>query len=347
MRPGSVSVMREWLPGIVCLLALGCGRQDAPPREAAGGSAAAPAAEAEAWRPLVGEYERGGRRLVLLERSETLRVLLDSGLGLPVMLTADSLVPLDVPAAPRLAIARAPDGAVSALEDAGGVWTRRPLGRGTFRIAPRRPVEELRAAALAATPPVESPDLFAPDLVEVTSLDSTIRLDIWYATTDNFMGERFYESPRAFLQRPAAEALVRAHHRLEALGYGLLIHDAYRPWYATWMFWEATPDSQKVFVADPAAGSRHNRGAAVDLTLYERANGAPVPMPSGYDEFSARAHPTYPGGTTRQRWHRDLLRATLEAEGFRVYEYEWWHFDFAGWERYPILNLRFEEIVSR
>jgi len=295
----------------------------------------------------VGEYERGGRRLVLLERSETLRILIDSGAGLPVVLRgADSLVPLEAPGAPGFVIARAGDGAVTALEDAGGRWTRRPLDGRTFRITPRRPVAQLLTAARSAVPPDESGDLLPPDLVELTALDSTIRLDVRYATTDNFMGARFYETARAFLQRPAAEALVRAHRRLEALGYGLLIHDAYRPWYVTWMFWEATPDSQKAFVADPAAGSRHNRGAAVDLTLYERATGAPVTMPSGYDEFSERAHPGYPGGTTRQRWHRDLLRATLEAEGFRVYQHEWWHFDYAGWERYPILNLRFEELAG-
>jgi D-alanyl-D-alanine dipeptidase len=158
------------------------------------------------------------------------------------------------------------------------------------------------------------------------------------------MGERFYDTARAFLERPAAEALVRAHRRLAALGYGLLIHDAYRPWYVTWMFWRATPDSLKIFVADPASGSRHNRGAAVDVTLYNLATGAPVTMPSGYDEFSERAYPDYPGGTSRQRWLRDLLRATLEAEGFHVYQYEWWHFDFAGWERYPILNAPFAAI---
>jgi D-alanyl-D-alanine dipeptidase len=302
---------------------------------------------AEAWRPLVGEYEREGRRLVLLERSETLRILLDSGPGLPVVLVGpDSLVPLEAPGAPGFAIARGGDGAVAGLADRGGRWARRPLDGRTFRIVPRRPVAELRAAALTAVPPAEAPDMLSPDLVELTALDSTILLDVRYATADNFMGERFYESARAFLQRPAAEALVRAHRRLEALGYGLMIFDAYRPWYVTWMFWEATPDSQKVFVADPTAGSRHNRGAAVDLTLYERATGLPVTMPSGYDEFSERAHPAYPGGTTCQRWHRDLLRATLEAEGFRVYEHEWWHFDFAGWERYPVLNLRFEEIAG-
>src|SRR5690606_26450191 len=113
------------------------------------------------------------------------------------------------------------------------------------------------------------------------------------------MGARFYPEPRALLQRPAAEALVRAHRKLAEQGYGLLIHDAYRPWHVTKMFFDATPDSMKGFVADPATGSIHNRGAAVDLTLYELADGRAVRMPSGYDEFSERAYPNYLGGTQR------------------------------------------------
>jgi D-alanyl-D-alanine dipeptidase len=215
----------------------------------------------------------------------------------------------------------------------------------TFRIQPVRPVEELRAEALAAVPP---PDTGAaePDLVELRSLDSTIRYDIRYATDRNFMGTPFYDTALAFLQRPAAQALVRAHRRLLRAGYGLLIHDAYRPWYVTKMFWDATPDSLKRFVADPSQGSRHNRGAAVDLSLYDRATGRPVIMPSGYDEFTDRAHPAYAGGTAEARRRRDLLRAAMEAEGFTVYRYEWWHFDFGGWERYPVLNLPFAEVVG-
>jgi serine beta-lactamase-like protein LACTB len=98
------------------------------------------------------------------------------------------------------------------------------------------------------------------------------------------------------------------------------------------------------FVANPANGSRHNRGAAVDLTLYDLASGAPVPMVSGYDEFSTRAAPDYPGGTSAARWHRELLRSALESEGFSVYEFEWWHFDDKAWREYPILNLRFEQL---
>jgi D-alanyl-D-alanine dipeptidase len=223
-------------------------------------------------------------------------------------------------------------------------YRKRDVAQGTFRITPVRPVEELRRVALAATPPAQPDTLRAPDLVELRALDPTIRYDIRYATTNNFMSSVFYSQPRAFLQRPAAAAVVRAHRRLNALGYGLLIHDAYRPWYVTKMFWDATPDSLHDFVADPSAGSRHNRGAAVDLTLFDMRSGEVIEMPSGYDEFSVRAYPEYPGGTSRQRWHRDLLRQVMEAEGFRVYSHEWWHFDYRDWRRYPVLNKRFEDL---
>jgi D-alanyl-D-alanine dipeptidase len=150
----------------------------------------------------------------------------------------------------------------------------------------------------------------------------------------------------AYLQRPAAEALKRVHDRLSEHGYGLLIYDAYRPWHVTKMFWDATPEKYHNFVADPAKGSRHNRGCAVDLTLYDLKTGKPVEMVSGYDEFSDRAFPDYPGGTSRQRWHRDLLRRAMQAEGFSVYEAEWWHFDYKDWQKYPILNKTFEELAK-
>src|SRR5687767_15673237 len=115
---------------------------------------------------------------------------------------------------------------------------------------------------------------------------------------------------------------MHAQHTLDTLGYALLISDASRPCSVTKMFWAATPDNLRHFVADPRAGSRHNRGAAVDLTLYDLQTGQPIEMPGGYDEFSSRSYPDYPGGTERQRWHRELLRRVMEAEGFRVYEFE-------------------------
>jgi D-alanyl-D-alanine dipeptidase len=218
---------------------------------------------------------------------------------------------------------------------------------GQLRLQPVRSVAELLREDRALVPPPESGAFLAADLVEPSRLDSTIRLDIRYASTNNFLGSVFYASPRAFLQRPAALALVRAARVLRTLGYGILIHDAYRPWYVTKVFWDATPPESRWLVANPARGSKHNRGAAVDLTLYDLATGAPVEMPSTYDEATPRALSDYPGGTSRQRWHRALLRRVLEAEGFTVNPSEWWHFDFRDWPQYQILNKPFEEIRWR
>jgi zinc D-Ala-D-Ala dipeptidase len=211
-------------------------------------------------------------------------------------------------------------------------------------ITPVRPVAELRAEALDASPPAEKGNFRKPDLVELAPLDASIHLDIRYATSNDFLGTPVYSQARAFLQRPAAEALLRVQQKLKPLGYGLLIHDAYRPWYVTKIFWDATPPEGKIFVADPAQGSRHNRGCAVDLALYHLASGKPIEMPGIYDEMSPRSFPDYPGGTSLQRWHRDLLRRAMESEGFTVYEAEWWHFDYKDWKEYPILNVPFEKL---
>jgi D-alanyl-D-alanine dipeptidase len=221
------------------------------------------------------------------------------------------------------------------------------ISGGVFHVTPVRPVAELLPAALAATPPAESGEFRSADLVELTTLDPTIRLDVRYATTRNFLGTPLYSQARAFLQRPAAEALVRVNRSLAAEGYGLLVHDAYRPWYVTKIFWDAMPPELHRYVADPAQGSRHNRGCAVDLTLYDLKTGHAVEMPSLYDEATERAYPTYTGGTAEQRGMRDLLRHHMEAEGFAVYEFEWWHFDYHDWKSYRIGNVRFEDIGAR
>jgi D-alanyl-D-alanine dipeptidase len=202
-------------------------------------------------------------------------------------------------------------------------------------------VAELMKEAAMAHPPPESGPFLRPDLVDLTGLDPTIKLDIRYATGENFLGTPVYDEARAYLQRPAAEALLRAHRRLQKRGYGVLIHDAYRPWSVTKVFWEATPPDKHAFVADPAQGSRHNRGCAVDLTLYRLADGRPLEMPGVYDEMSERSHADFPGGTSEERWHRELLREAMTDVGFAVYEAEWWHFDYKDWRRYPISNLPF------
>jgi D-alanyl-D-alanine dipeptidase len=213
-----------------------------------------------------------------------------------------------------------------------------------FHLEPLKPVAELLPAALAATPPAEPGEFRPADLVELIALDSTIKLDIRYATTRNFLSTPLYSQARAFMQRPAAQALVRVQHALRQEGYGLLIHDAYRPWYVTKIFWDATAPENHKFVADPSKGSRHNRGCAVDLTLIDLQSGQTITMPSLYDEMSARAYPTCAGGPAEPRRLRDLLRKHMEAEGFDVYEFEWWHFDYRDWRSYAIQNSRFEDL---
>ena len=315
------------------------------------------------WTGLIGEYGWDHNILYVFEKDGVLHALIEWFFVDPL-----EEISRDVFAFPdtgglyqgeRLVFSRDVDGVATQVEAAGVVFRRRPIGGGgggggggsadgsTFTIDPVRPVADLRAEALAASPPSEAGDFRSSDLVELQSLDPTIAYDIRYATTNNFMQAVFYDEPRAFMQHPAAEALVRAHLALRSRGLGLLIHDAYRPWYVTKMFWDATPEDMKNFVANPANGSRHNRGAAVDLTLFDLASGEPIRMVGGYDEFSDRSLPDYWGGTSLQRWHRRLLREAMEAQGFAVYEYEWWHFDFEDWSQYRISNARFDEIAAR
>ena len=213
-----------------------------------------------------------------------------------------------------------------------------------YRVQPLKPIEQLRATALGEQPPKETGPFRKPELVELVRMESAFHLDIRYAQDNNFLSTRVYSQARAFMQRPAAEALRRVLRKLEPLGYGLLIHDAYRPWYVTKIFWDATPPEGKIFVADPKKGSRHNRGCAVDLTLYDLTTSKPVEMPGLYDEMSPRSFPNFPGGTSLERWHRDLLRRAMESEGFTVNEDEWWHFDYKDWKSYAILNVAFEEL---
>ncbi len=213
-----------------------------------------------------------------------------------------------------------------------------------FHIKPVRPVDELITEALKSSPPAETGEFRENELTEIVKLDSTVRLDIRYATENNFLSTPLYSQPRAFLQKPAAEALIRVQKKLKSRGFGIMIHDAYRPWYVTKVFWEATPADLHNFVADPSRGSKHNRGCAVDLTLINLKTGKPVPMPSLYDEMSGRAYADYTGGTETERANRDLLRSAMEEEGFAVYEFEWWHYDYKDWQLYKIQNVKFEEI---
>ena len=182
------------------------------------------------------------------------------------------------------------------------------------------------------------------DLVELVKLDKTIRLDIRYATANNFVGRVVYPEARAFLQRPAAEAVVKVNKKLRKEGLGLVIFDGYRPWSITKLFWDVVPEEKRKFVADPKTGSKHNRGCAIDLSIYDLKTGKEIPMPSGFDEFTARASPAYAGGTDEERRNRDKLRHLMEAAGFTVNPNEWWHFDFNGWQDYAIYDIAFDQV---
>lgn len=314
---------------------------------------AKPPAAPERWRGLIGEYGWDHDVLYILEREGRLYALIEWFALYPLTEGSDGVFRFPdsgMYAGEAVTFARDESGRATAAAVSAVVFRRRAVGPedgSVFRIVPRAPVEALRRAALAATPPAQRPGLLPADLVDVTTLDPRIHLDVRYATTDNFMGARMYTSARAFLQRPAAEALARVQRALGAQGLGLLIHDGYRPWYVTKMFWDATPTAQHMFVADPSRGSRHNRGASVDLSLYDLATGRPIAFVSGYDEFTPRASRDYPGGTSQQRWYRSLLRRAMLAEGFRPILEEWWHFDWRDWARYPVLNLTFEQLDAR
>jgi len=193
-------------------------------------------------------------------------------------------------------------------------------------------------------PPKDPKATRTADLVELVKLDPTIKLDIRYAGSNNFLGKPIYKEDRRFLHRPADEALLAAHKDLARSGYGLMIHDGYRPWAITKLFWDMTTGFQREFVADPKTGSKHNRGCAVDLTMYDLATGKAVEMPGGYDEMTPRSYPDYPGGPPEARAKRDLLRKAMESHGFTVESNEWWHFNYKDWTAYPILDIAFSEI---
>ena len=177
-------------------------------------------------------------------------------------------------------------------------------------------------------------------LVDLASLG--IALDVRYATENNFMKRTLYPVAKAYLRAPAARALANVQRELAARGLALKVYDAYRPYRVTEAMWEAirNPD----WVADPAKGSRHNRGAAVDLTLIDLRTGAELPMPTDYDDFTDRARHGFTDLPPEVAANRALLRELMTKHGFQVYAAEWWHYDFGGWERFELMDVPLSEL---
>jgi D-alanyl-D-alanine dipeptidase len=173
-------------------------------------------------------------------------------------------------------------------------------------------------------------------LVPATSVAPGIVVDLRYATTENVFRTRLYREPKCLLRRPVAERLARVQRSLEAEGLGLKVWDAYRPASVQRRMWQLVGGSR--YLANPRRGSRHSRGAAVDVTLVDR-DGKELAMPTGFDAFSRRASRAYRGGSPAARRNRDRLERAMRAQGFVPNPGEWWHFDDPDWRRYPLLDV--------
>ncbi|MCB0491239.1 MAG: M15 family metallopeptidase [Cyclobacteriaceae bacterium] len=182
------------------------------------------------------------------------------------------------------------------------------------------------------------------ELVDLEKAIPGLELDIRYATTNNFTGEVIYNLAKAYARKPVAEALALVQADLKEQGLELKIHDGYRPYSATVKFYEVYGDT--TFVASPYQGSRHNRGCAIDLTVINSETKQELNMPTPYDSFQEEAFPDFPLEDQEAVANREMLIAAMEKRGFKVYDSEWWHFDFVGWEKFDVMDIDFEELTK-
>ncbi|MFM7016460.1 MAG: M15 family metallopeptidase [Bacteroidota bacterium] len=169
-----------------------------------------------------------------------------------------------------------------------------------------------------------------------------IREEIKYATADNFTKKIVYDTAAVYLSVDARNAILKVLEQLKPLNVGLVIYDAYRPYRYTVKFWEIIHDDR--YVADPKKGSRHNRGCAVDVGLFDLKTGKQLEMPTAYDDFSENAWVNAKNRTKIQIKNVELLQNAMTCNGFQLFETEWWHFDYTGWQKHPIIDVSFQEL---
>lgn len=203
--------------------------------------------------------------------------------------------------------------------------------------------------AVIKDPQIYKNSLAGDSLKRMTELKSMIPglvYELRYASRNNFMHIRMYPSRtrNTFMRLQAAKAMARAQDILNAQGYGLKVWDAYRPYSVTEKFWEMVKDER--YVANPAKGSGHNRGIAVDLTIIELATGKEVDMGTGFDNFTDTAHHTFTQLSPLVLQNRKLLKETMEACGFIAFESEWWHYSLPNPANYELLDLSFAELKA-
>ena len=214
------------------------------------------------------------------------------------------------------------------------------------RVYPEESVGAILNRAASATPPMELGSFQESNLIDLTMVDPLISLDMQLANGSNFLRQPLVQEQRAFLQQPVADALFRARDEFHRRGYGLLIHEAYHPWYVTKTFHESLPDSLNHYYASPETGSCHNRGAAVSLSLFALGTGEIIPMPTPFNTFSAKAHSDYPFLEPVERANRELLRLVMQREGFRPNPNKWWNFEHDLCSQYPVMNESFDQATS-
>lgn len=180
------------------------------------------------------------------------------------------------------------------------------------------------------------------ELVDMRQVLPMAQFDVTYADTTNFLKRKLYPTADVFMRKPAALALRQASENLKKQGFGLVLFDGYRPYAITVLFYEEHGDT--TFVADPRKGSKHNRGMAIDLSLFDLKTGKRLSMPSDYDESTPRAYHSYMDSDSASLAHRAILRSAMETVGFAIFPWEWWHYDFKGWESCFTYDLSHETI---
>ncbi|EYE89178.1 D-Ala-D-Ala dipeptidase [Fervidicella metallireducens AeB] len=178
-------------------------------------------------------------------------------------------------------------------------------------------------------------------LVNLEEIDSNFVIELRYATEENFTRQKIYPKAVCMLRRETAKKLINANNEFNKMGYRIKIWDAYRPYYVQKILYDIAVD--KEFLANPVSGSKHNRGAAVDITLVDEDE-RELSMPTGFDEFTNRASQNYIGMSEIQKKNLECLRSVMEKNGFISVKNEWWHFTDSDWEKYPLLNIRLEDI---
>lgn len=209
-----------------------------------------------------------------------------------------------------------------------------------FRFAPVSDWQVLKTAADAAVMPAQLSTGQQAQLVDLAQAVPGLKFDLRYAQADNCFGQALTDGRRAFLDADAAQALAQAQQYLKPYGYGILVWEAYRPWSVSKLAYDALPADKKTMLPAPEVGFSHNTGRSIDVSLYLLATGENAGMISGFDEPSVRQYASFAGGTTLERYRRDLLRSAMQIAGFTASETEWWHFDYGDIKGFAHLNVK-------